>query len=228
MSARADWLAQSHEGLYDQANTTVEYLTSANLSRMGISGAALEWYNSEVVTKHTAFNQAFDNWKNPADRTPAKSAALNQIETEFRKVIRKLYTGYLKNNPLVTDEDLVSMGMPKRPSGGKTPPQPPSTLVEATVDTSIPATIIIRYRDKNEKGFAKPKGCHGVEIAWAILDEPPLDWAQLTHSSFDTRTPAQLVFTGEQRGKTLYFAMRWENTRGEKGPWSDITGTIIP
>jgi hypothetical protein len=88
--------------------------------------------------------------------------------------------------------------------------------------------VKINYRDMNERGTAKPKGVHGVEIAWEILDTPPVNWEQLTHSAFDTRTPAQLVFHGEQRGRTLYFALRWENTRGEKGPWSEIYGTIIP
>jgi hypothetical protein len=33
----------------------------------------------------------------------------------------------------------------------------------------------------------------------------------------DTGTPAQLVSLGEHCGKTLYFALRSENTRGEKG-----------
>jgi hypothetical protein len=49
-----------------------------------------------------------------------------------------------------------------------------------------------------------------------------------THSVFDTRTPMKLVFSGEQRGKSLYFAMRWENNMGEKGLWNDIISTIIP
>jgi hypothetical protein len=88
--------------------------------------------------------------------------------------------------------------------------------------------VKINYRDMNERGMAKPKGVHGVEIAWEILDTPPVNWEQLIHSAFDTRTPAQLVFHGDQRGKTLYFALRWENTRGEKGPWGEIYGTIIP
>jgi hypothetical protein len=36
------------------------------------------------------------------------------------------------------------------------------------------------------------------------------------------------VFENDQRGKTVYFALRWENTRGEKGPWSAIQIAIIP
>jgi hypothetical protein len=143
-------------------------------------------------------------------------------------VYRQLYTGYLKGNPLVTDEDLVSMGLPKHSSGGKTPPPPPTSVIEATADTSKIGIVGINFRDKNEKGTAKPKGVHGAEIAWAILEVPPTDWSNLVHSSFDTRTPAQLVFSGAERGKTLYFALRWENTKGDKGPWSEIYNAIIP
>ncbi|MDR1674846.1 MAG: hypothetical protein LBR86_00005, partial [Tannerella sp.] len=60
------------------------------------------------------------------------------------------------------------------------------------------------------------------------LDEPPTDWSQLTNSAFFTRTPGELVFSGKQRGRRLYFSMRWENTRGDKGPWNDIDSVIIP
>jgi hypothetical protein len=30
------------------------------------------------------------------------------------------------------------------------------------------------------------------------------------------------------RGKRIYFRARWENNRGEKGPWSEIGESIIP
>ncbi|MDR2362267.1 MAG: hypothetical protein LBD91_06005 [Prevotellaceae bacterium] len=33
---------------------------------------------------------------------------------------------------------------------------------------------------------------------------------------------------GQHCGKTVYFALRWENTRGEKGPWSDIMSATVP
>jgi hypothetical protein len=229
MTTKSDWLEHSHEKLNDQANATVDYLTAgSNLQKLGISGAALDWFNDVVMMKVLAYNIAYTAWKNPAERTPAKTAAFLAAEADFVAVYRKLYTGYLKNNPLVTDEDLVNMGLPKHSSGGRTPPTPPTTIVEVTVDTSIPATIILNYRNKNEKGTAKPPRVHGVEIRYEILDEPPQDWEQLKNSSFDTRTPAKLVFKGEDRGKTVYFALRWENNVGEKGPWGEIYSAIIP
>ncbi|AHF94767.1 hypothetical protein OPIT5_26275 [Opitutaceae bacterium TAV5] len=50
----------------------------------------------------------------------------------------------------------------------------------------------------------------------------------LTRSGFDTRSPFTLNFDENQRGKTVYFALRWENTRGDKGPWSPITHAVVP
>jgi hypothetical protein len=61
-----------------------------------------------------------------------------------------------------------------------------------------------------------------------VSDVPILDADELVHSSFDTHTPFKLKFNGHERGKTVYFALRWENTRGEKGPWSAVISAIIP
>ena len=84
MSAKSDWIEQNHEKLNDQANATVFFLTTGtNLQRMGISGNALDWFNNEVMIKLHTFNVAYDAWKNPAERTPAKTAALLTAEKEF-------------------------------------------------------------------------------------------------------------------------------------------------
>jgi hypothetical protein len=96
------------------------------------------------------------------------------------------------------------------------------------LDTSYPATVIIYFRDQFEKGIAKPKNVRGAEIIFAILDTPPTDWTNLINSMFFTRTPAKLAFSGDDRGKVLYFALRWENNIGEKGPWSVIYRAYIP
>jgi hypothetical protein len=222
-----DWLPRNHTLLYNQGNATVRYLTPIVLERISIVGNSLIWYNSEFIPKHDIFNIAFEDWLDPAERTKTKITALNASETDFKIVYRLLYMGYLKKNPLVTDVDLINMGLPKH-STEKTHSRTPATLVEASADTSTPATVIINYRDQNETGTAKPKYVSGVEIIYAILDTPPVSWSQLIHSTFNTRTPARLVFKGDERGKILYFALRWENNLGEKGPWSNIYSTFIP
>jgi hypothetical protein len=81
-------------------------------------------------------------------------------------------------------------------------------------------------RARRKKG--KPAGQHGVEVAWLISSTPPARWDELIHSTVDTRSPFRISFENDQRGKTVYFALRWENTRGERGRWSDIMVAIIP
>jgi hypothetical protein len=109
-----------------------------------------------------------------------------------------------------------------------TPAREPTTVPEAEVKLPSPGVVEIHFRDAESDRRAKPEGVHGAEIAWAILPAPTVDWKELNHSTFDTHTPQRLTFDGTERGKTVYFALRWENTRGEKGPWSEIMNAIIP
>jgi hypothetical protein len=50
----------------------------------------------------------------------------------------------------------------------------------------------------------------------------------LTRSVLATRTPHILEFTEEERGKTVYVAICWQNEKGEKGPWSEMESAIVP
>jgi hypothetical protein len=228
MNQKADWLPQNHEELYYMAARTVAYLTPAVLASIGIAGAAQAWYQDEFIPKYNKFKVSFDNWLNPAERTPIKIAILKSAEKNFKKVYRQLYNGYMKKNPLVMNENLLLAGFRKHSSDRRTSVLPPRTLIKARTETSTPATVIIHYQDANSPDKARSQGVHGAEIVWEILDAPTINWSDLTHSGFDTRTPIRLAFRSSQRGKTLYFAMRWENTRGEKGPWNNIEKVIIP
>ena len=67
-----------------------------------------------------------------------------------------------------------------------------------------------------------------LQTQWAVLPEPPKSYADLVHSMFDTRSPYTFQFDLADAGKTLYVCARWENTIGQKGPWSEIKSVIIP
>jgi hypothetical protein len=172
----------------------------------------------------TAYAAAID----PATRTKgvinAKIAARKTYEAALRKFIRT----YLTYNPALTIKDRDDLGLPVHKTG-RTPAPTAEAAPDCEVDTSVVGRLTFHFFEKGGKrGQAKPPGQHGGELAWAIRDTPPADWIDLTHSSFDTHSPLTLVFGMPDRGKTLYYALRWENTRGEKGPWSEIASAIIP
>jgi hypothetical protein len=200
----------------------------ANIKRMGLDGELIrEWMEKELFAKYDVYVAAYIEWFNPARRTQAHMVALFAAEKKFKVVYRSFYNGQLRRNMLVSNIDRVCMGLPEYNSGRTAAPAP-TTLIQSTVEVVGPARIRIHFKDANIRGSAKPKGVHGAEIAWAILDEEPVGWAQLVNSSFETHTPFEITFEYNQRGKTFYYALRWENTRGVKGHWNTIQFTIIP
>jgi hypothetical protein len=174
-----------------------------------------------------AFDDALSIAENPATRTKVAVQAKNDARKAVKRKARALLKAFVTFNSAVTNADRDAMGLPIYKTG-RTPAPVILTVPFAEVMLPSPAVVEIHFRDSEKLKRAKPAGAHGVEIAWAVRDDPPEDWSELVHSSFDTRTPYRLTFDGFQRGKTLYFALRWENTRGEKGPWSEIYNTIIP
>jgi hypothetical protein len=50
----------------------------------------------------------------------------------------------------------------------------------------------------------------------------------LLHSDFATRSPLELKFEEDERGKWVYFAVRWESGAMKKGPTSAIFNVVIP
>jgi hypothetical protein len=229
MTEHQDWLPRNHEALFDQANQTFNYLLlPANRDRMGFASTTPQgqWLNAQLPNR-VAYTAAYNNWFDPSERTPNKTIKLTEAEEAFKPMYRELYTGFLKNNPLVTDEDLNSMGLPQRSTGGRHPAPIATTVPWTKAITALLRHVSFDYGG-SETSKAKPAGQHGMELIWEIAPEKPHSIHGLTHSAFDTHTPITLEFEEEERGKTLWYAVRWENTRGEKGPWSEIMSVVIP
>jgi hypothetical protein len=128
----------------------------------------------------------------------------------------------------VTDEDRDKMGIPNY-KDGRTPVPAPETSPLLLIDTGTRRRIIVHYRDEKSGRRGKPKGVHGIEVRWAILDRPPAHEDELIHSSFDTKSPLTLEFDESDRGKHVYLCGRWEIEReGIKGPSGAIEDAIIP
>jgi hypothetical protein len=230
MGTTHDWLPQNHEDLYDQAKRTTTYVT-AKLPEFGMLPTSPQgmWFTDVYTPKYQKFIMAFERWQNPATRTKVYTIEMEETEKAFKEVYRTLYGGLLRENPVVTNEDLTQMGLPTRSGGGGGGHTPvPETHVGASVKRRGPGEIEIDFFDEESHKKAKPKGVHGVEIGWDVRDTPPVDVEELTRSSFDTRSPFRMTFERHLSGKTLYFALRWENTVGEKGPWGEIQNVVIP
>jgi hypothetical protein len=172
-----------------------------------------------------AFEDAYKKAEDP-NRGKADVKAKNDARNTLQKAVRLYVKEYLINNHVISDEERERMGLPVYKST-RTPAPVAEDAPWLKAFTNLLRHVTFKYGG-SETSKAKPKGQYGIEFAWEIADEKPAHVRSLTHSVFDTRTPLTLEFDEEERGKTLWYAARWENTRGEKGPWSEIFKTIIP
>jgi len=67
-----------------------------------------------------------------------------------------------------------------------------------------------------------------ARIAWDVLDTPPLSVNELTRIALAKTSPFKLNFSDEDRGKTAYISVAWQNAQGILGPWGDIQSMIVP
>ena len=170
-----------------------------------------------------------------AQRTPAHTLARNNIQKEATKKLRLTVNQYLRFDP-VTDVDLVEMGIPVRDRIPTTVP-PPRIPVEGIL--AFPAAGLVEMREIRGVGAPLDKRAdHGVRIYYGVMGTPsesdrfrittrPLTGDDLPHSVFTRKKHHRFDFAGES-GKEVFFCMRFENMKGDVGPWGTIISAFVP
>jgi hypothetical protein len=151
-----------------------------------------------------------------------KNAARTALITEIRKL-----AGFRLRNPIITDTQRTALGLHVHDATQSNIPVPKSRP-EFEIDVLDIRLLKVTFRDLGKSGRAKPYGVSGAIIAYEVLDAPPAGTETLARTVLATRTPHILEFLESDRGKTVYIALRWQNQKGERGPWSEILKAIIP
>ena len=194
----------------------------ANAVQWGIPARSI----TDIEAEQAEFETRYAAAENPATRTKAAVTTKTDARKKFESTLRTAIKAYITYNPAVTDEDRINMGLPVHKTT-RTAVGVPTTYPECTVETAL-RQIIIHFRDAGKDRKAKPAGVSGALIRWDILDAPPTKSVELLNSALDTASPYTLRFTENQRGSRVYFALAWQNTKGELGPWSEIGMAIVP
>ena len=128
---------------------------------------------------------------------------------------------------MVSDADRAELGVTV-PDSVPTSIATPTTRPICQIDTSGRLQHTIHFFDEGAPTRkTKPAGVMGAEI-WVKIDPtPPIDPGELTFLGVDTRTPYTHEYPGAEGGKQAHYMLRWVNTRGKTGPWSEtVTATI--
>ncbi|MDR2139872.1 MAG: hypothetical protein LBP50_10030 [Tannerella sp.] len=220
MSVRSDYIPKKDSELVPwSANFTAQ--VTANASAWGIP-------SGEISGLQKA-GESFAALQAKAD-SPAKTSVIvaekNAARRTLVNIIRTL-AGFRLKNPVITDAQRVALGLHVRTST-YTATTVPHTRPELEIEVVDFRRLKLLFRDMGSRSRAKPGGVNGAVVAYAVLDAPPASPEALTRNVLATRTPYMLEFTEDERGKTVYVALCWQNVKGQRGPWSEIGSAVVP
>jgi len=229
MATKSDYVPQNARQFSVFARTMLEYINQHKTAWGHIPQSA----TAAVWSLFDVFEDALD--ATAGQHTPAQTLARNIAQRNTAKAIRALVNQYLRFAP-VTDVDRSEMGVPNRDVVPTTVP-PPTIPVSGAL--SFPAVGLIEMRKIGAAGEKRDeRSKHGVRIYYGIMGVPsetnrfrlsvrPKTGDDLPHSVFTRRRTHRFDFTGES-GKEVFFCMRFENSKGQAGPWGKIISAFVP
>jgi hypothetical protein len=197
-------------------------VSKAHLVELGLPEDKL----TAIETLHNRFVTLHEKCKTAAS-SKLDMEAKHEARGELTKMEEVFVRNNLQNNDKMTNQIRREAGIPIYDNTPTHHPKP-ETIPDVVVRTPIPRVIQIRFRALNAPRWGKPAHVHGLECLWVIADAPPSKVAELLHSAFATKNPLELTFDENDRGKRVYFAVRWESGTVKKGAWSEILSAVIP
>jgi hypothetical protein len=195
---------------------------AVNQAALGISAGTI----ADLQTSGGAFQTdygSFTTTQNSANAaTQLKDTSRSTLENQIREQAR-----IVQANPATTNEMRAQLGI-TIPDETRTPSPVPPTRPIASIDNRQRLQHTIHFFDESTPNSKrKPDGVRGCEIWNKIGGTAPIDPSELSYIATDTRTPYVLNFDGADAGKMSHYMLRWVNTRGETGPWSETVSVTI-
>ena len=220
MSSNRSYIPRSDADFNTWLTTFISALNSRGTA-LGVSAAEIEALQTARESWETAFNEHNEAQVVAATCTQNKKQARAKLEVLARATTRRLQT-----HPNIQDSDRLALGINTR-STTRTQAPAPSTHPIAQVDTGQRLRHTISFTDENTPNSrAKPDGIRGCEIWVKVGGDAPAS-SELTFLALATASPYVAEYDDADAGKTAHYRLRWANTRGEQGPWSQTVSATI-
>ncbi|HEY0548239.1 MAG TPA: hypothetical protein VGF13_01480 [Verrucomicrobiae bacterium] len=197
---------------------------ATNFAALGLTAGD----NTALQTEVTAWGYTWPAYTNALAALTSATSDKDEKRAAAEVVIRRL-AQKVQVNAAVTDMQKGALGITIRKTTKTPAPVPTSVPVLSRVDTSTRAILRLFFADSGTPDSkAKPPGVQSVEIREQIGGTAPTDPNAMAFLAIETRAPYRADFEAMDVGKTVCFALRWVNTRGQPGPWSQIFNAVIP
>lgn len=219
----SDFIERPDPEFAKQLNTFTDYVKA--------NAAALKVTPDEATALDTA-RTAFTGSLQTYSEADATTSALCRTKDTNRGVAENLMRGLNKRfqaDPAITPAQKTAMCL-NVPDGTRTRAAVPTTRPVAVIQAGGHLRQILNFHDETRPGGkTRPPGVVGAEIWGAVTAQgapPPAapdGYAMLAQD----RTPHLCEHDAADTGKVAYYILRWVNTHGEKGPWSDAVSATL-
>jgi hypothetical protein len=198
---------------------------------------------SELQTLFALAEDAFDATQDANARTAFINAKCKEAFDALIEKMRFIKRHYFLSPPLV-DADYVALTLKPR-SKTRSPVLPPTAQV--SVDISRPGIHLLdlHFRPASEASLNQHRGDYGYRYYWGVMPpggasveaatgikrelmNVPTAGALLPFSKFTRRKKERIDFAEDDSGKRAFFCVRYENAKGEAGPWGPVISAVIP
>ncbi len=208
---------------FDETQKQFVSAVAANPAKYGLTPQDATALQASQVAWTTAYPAHTKAHQDAITARETKDSARKQHVNVMRGMAHRI-----NGNPAVDNAMRISVGMKPR-AETRAAVAPPATQPVAHVEADGRFTLRITIVDRETmKRAAKPAGVHGFEIWSFVGDTPPIDPSGYTFVAVSTRSPYVDERLPADAGKTVNYVCRWQNKKGEPGPWSQVVAVKIP
>ena len=218
---RGDWMPSKKE----------EQLAMGKSWFLALEAKQMEWgVPAERITSLTeALNAADTENSIPAgERSKVSNSRLKIAFTTMIAEMRNIKKRYFYVPPL-TNSDLVGLGLKPKDT---TPTPIGVPKVRAVGKIAFKGSGWLELHIAPETDISEDKRAYyGCKIVYAVMnaDAPaPQSEKELTVNMFTRRKKEVFIFQPQDAIKKIYFSLRYENSKGQAGPWCPIFAAVIP
>ena len=154
-----------------------------------------------------------------------KNEARRRFVNEFRTYVQ----GFIAKNPFVSNADREKMQITVY---DKTPSRVGAPVGLATASIVYLGGQVLELLIEHVAGTEfDERANYGYRVYYDVVAEhqpQPEHGSQLTKSRFTHHRKEKFEFAHEDVKKMAYFSIRYENSKGQSGPWGPVIAAIIP
>ena len=181
-----------------------------------------------IMVLSTDYESKYSVANNRSTQSPAATAAREASWTPLKEALIDLFNHHLLNNDAISLENKEALNIHLiGGGGGSVAPAPTTTPIVSLTAEEISVLHVVYADSASPASHSKPVSVAFCELVCKI-SQLPVSPSECTERYNISRSHESIVFSPDQRGKTLYGFARWVNRNGKQGPWSGLFSAIKP